>query len=228
VAVRVLLPLLGIALLAVVIGLFIANSSGSASSDAQGMVAPPVTAAAPPAAGAGDVVIARAGGVDLHLPIARAQITAVAFRAVDEPGAVALTPNGDGISYDIAPRDGRPGPETGSVDVGASAGTPVYSPVDGTVTSVAPYMVAGRQQGYQVTIAPTDAADVVVQLTHLETPAGASAPTVGAPVRAGLAPPIGQVQDFSGVAEQEIARYTSDSGNHVHIEVVRTGADLVP
>ena len=91
-----------------------------------------MTAAAPPASGAGDVVIARASGVDLHLPIARSQITAVAFRAVDEPGAVALTPNGGGIAYDIAPSEGRPGPETGSVDVGAPAGTPVYSPVDGT------------------------------------------------------------------------------------------------
>ncbi len=228
VAVRIILPLLGVAVLAIAIGLFVSNSSGSASSEAPGAVAPPVTAAAPPASGAGDVVIARASGVDLHLPIARSQITAVAFRAVDEPGAVALTPNGGGIAYNIAPSEGRPGPETGSVDVGAPAGTPVYSPVDGTVTSVAPYMVAGRQQGYQISIAPSDASDVVVQMTHLETPAGGTAPTVGAMVRAGLAPPIGQVRDFSRVAQQEIARYTSDSGNHVHIELVRTGAGLVP
>jgi hypothetical protein len=227
IAVKVLLPLVGAILLAVVIGLLLVKS-GSASSDESGGLAAPVAPAAPPAEGAGDVVVAQAGGVALHLPINRSQITAVAFRAVDEPGAVALDPNGDGVSYEIAPSDGRPGPETGSVDVGAAAGTPVYSPVDGTVTSVAPYMVAGTQEGYQVSIAPADAADVIVQINHLDTPAGAAAPTVGAPLRAGLAPPIGQVRDFSRVAEQEIARYTQDSGNHVHIEVVRTGGDLVP
>jgi hypothetical protein len=226
-AAQVIVPLVGVMLLAGLIALLVVNS-GSASSEDAGSVAPPVTPAAPPAEGAGDVVIAQAGGVAIHLPISRSQVTAVAFRAVDEPGAVALDPNGDGISYEVAPRDGRPGPETGSVDVGAAAGTPVYSPVDGTVTSVAPYMVAGRQEGYQVSIAPADAADVIVQLNHLEPPAGAAAPTVGQPLRAGLAPPIGQVRDFSAVAEQEIARYTSDSGNHVHIEVVRVGTDLVP
>jgi len=225
-AVQIIVPLVGVLLLAVVVALLVVKS-GSASSDEAGSVAPPV-AAAPPAEGAGDVVIAQAGGVALHLPISRSQVTAVAFRAVDEPGAVALDPNGDGISYEVAPREGRPGPETGSVDVGAAAGTPVYSPVDGTVTSVAPYMVAGRQEGYQVSIAPSDAADVIVQLNHLETPAGAVAPTVGTPLRAGLGPPIGQVRDFSTVAEQEIAHYTSDSGNHVHLEIVRTGTDLVP
>jgi hypothetical protein len=227
----IILPLTVAVLLAVVIGLFVVRSgsgSGSGAGQAAGSVAPPVAAAAPPAAGAGDVVVARAAGADLHLPIARSQVTAIVFRAVDDPAAIALAPNSGGISYDVASSDGTPGPDTGSLDVGAAAGTPVYSPVDGTVTMVAPYVVAGRQEGYELSIAPTEAADVVVQLTHLETPAGGSAPTVGSPVRAGLAPPVGQVSDFSRVADQELAQYTSDSGNHVHIEVVRLGGDLVP
>ena len=39
---------------------------------------------------------------------------------------------------------------------------------------------------------------------------------------------LGLVRDFSGVADQELSQFTSDSGNHVAIEVVRTGTDLIP
>jgi hypothetical protein len=231
-AVSVTLPLLGLALLAVVIGLIVGGSSSSASSDAPGTVAPPVLNASAPASGSAgtkaDVVLARADGVDLHLPIDRSMITAIAFRAVDDPGAVAMTPSSGGVSYRVASNDSQSGPDTGSVDVGAPAGTPVFSPVDGTVASVSPYLVAGRQQGYQVGIAPSAAADVQVELTHLESPAGSSPPAVGTPVRAGLKPALGQVRDFSHVAQQDLSQYTSDSGNHVHIEVVRISSDIAP
>ena len=46
-------------------------------------------------------------------------------------------------------------------------------------------------------------------------------------VRAGQTP-LGRVRDFSPVAQQEIAEFTNDSGNHVHMELVRTTADLIP
>jgi hypothetical protein len=174
-----------------------------------------------------NVVLAQAVGVDLHLPVDRSRLTAVAFRAVDDAGAVPLDPTGE-IDYDVAPSDGRPGSETASVDVGAPAGTPVFSPVDGTIAAVSPYVVSGRTQGYQITISPRTAAGVVVTMNHLDAPPDGDAPTVGTPVRAASGAAIGTVRDFSEVAEQELARYTSDSGNHVHLELVRTGSRLFP
>jgi hypothetical protein len=39
---------------------------------------------------------------------------------------------------------------------------------------------------------------------------------------------LGRIRDFSSVGPQQIARYTADAGNHVHIEVVRSGVGLAP
>ena len=33
---------------------------------------------------------------------------------------------------------------------------------------------------------------------------------------------LGQIVDLSGIIEQELARYSADSGNHVALEVIRT------
>ena len=46
-------------------------------------------------------------------------------------------------------------------------------------------------------------------------------------MRAGVTP-LGRVRDFSNVAEQELSHFTSDSGNHVHMELIRTEAGLIP
>jgi murein DD-endopeptidase MepM/ murein hydrolase activator NlpD len=172
------------------------------------------------------LVIARLPGLDLRLPVDRGQVTAIAFRAVDDPNALALAP-GDGIDHRVAPSDGRAGADTSGVDVGAPATAPVYAPVDGMITAVTPYLVSGRQEGYQVAIAPTVAAGMVVTLNHLEAVTGRRPPSVGHPVQAGVTV-LGRVRDFTGVVKQEISRYTSDSGNHVHIEVLRTGSDQAP
>ena len=105
--------------------------------------------------------------------------------------------------------------------------TAVYSPVDGVVAAVTDYRVSGNVEGFEVAIEPDNAArQLVVRVSHLD-PHDGSPPQVGDAVTAGRTI-IGQVRDFSGVAEQEISRFTSDSGNHVAMEVVRTGADLAP
>jgi hypothetical protein len=216
-------------LLALALGLSIGGSPpGVALAAAPGPVAPPV-AMPPPQASApsSDAVLATAGGVQLRLPVDGARLTAVLFRPVDDPGAVAMSPS-DQVSSEVSSDDGELGSATSSVDVGAPAGTPVYAPVDGTIASVAPYTVAGRQEGYEIAITPRDGSGVVVEMSHLDAPAAGPRPSVGAPVRAGGGSAIGQVRDFSHVAQQELARYTSDSGNHVHLEVLRTGSDLLP
>ena len=63
--------------------------------------------------------------------------------------------------------------------------------------------------------------------SSLDEPVNAERPSVGTPVRAGTTP-LGRVRDFSPVARQEISELTSDSGNHLHMELVRTEADLIP
>jgi murein DD-endopeptidase MepM/ murein hydrolase activator NlpD len=174
-----------------------------------------------------NVTLARAEGVELRLPVPRNVLTAVAFHPVETPAAVKLDPGG-GLPHEIAPRQGRPGPETAAVDVGAPATTTVYSPVSGVVVSIVdPYKMFGKDVGYEMAIAPTNAAGLLVRVTHLDAPPGFKRPRVGHPVVSGLTA-LGRVADFSQVAEQEIARYTNDSGNHVHIEVIRAGSGLTP
>ena len=182
---------------------------------------PAVGADQPPTA---NLVVAKGAGVTLRLPVDRPRVTAIAFRAVDDPGAVALSPTGPLESH-IAPSDGAPGPDTASVDVGAAAGTTVYAPVSGVMASVTPYIIAGAEQGYEVVISPNGTSGVAVVMTHLDPPEGSDPPSVGSSVTAGVTI-LGRVRDFSSVGPQQIAQYTADAGNHVHIEVVRSGAGL--
>ena len=149
------------------------------------------------------------------------------FHPVNDTAGVALQATGS-LEIHQADRGDRAGPETAGLDVGAPAGTTVYSPVDGVIVSVSDYVISGRIEGYEVVIAPSVAASgLVLRLTHLDEPVNAERPSVGTPVRAGTTP-LGRVRDFSPVARQEISELTSDSGNHLHMELVRTEADLIP
>jgi murein DD-endopeptidase MepM/ murein hydrolase activator NlpD len=178
-----------------------------------------------------NVVLADAEGVALRLPVPRDLVTTVAFHPLETSSSVRLDPRGT-LDHEIVPRRGRPGPESAALDVGAPAGTAVYSPVSGVVAGVVdPYVVAGTDIGFEMAIAPATAAGLLVRVTHLDGPesfknsagpAGTRRPRVGEPVTAGVTE-LGRVADFSKVVDQEIARYTNDSGNHVHIEVIRAG-----
>jgi murein DD-endopeptidase MepM/ murein hydrolase activator NlpD len=218
------IPVAAVLILALILGL-----RGGSSTDSAEPLATPV----PPASSAGsggrppDIVIARGEGVDIHLPIDPDRVTAAMFHPVNDPSGVAMQAAGP-LHIHQAARGDRVGPETAGLDVGAPAGTAVYSPVDGVIESVADYVVSGRIEGYEVVIAPSVAASgLVLRLTHLDEPPDGVRPDVGTPVRAGDTP-LGEVRDLSGVAEQEIAQFTSDVGNHVHMELVRTEADLTP
>ncbi|MEW6583429.1 MAG: hypothetical protein AB1416_11795 [Actinomycetota bacterium] len=171
-----------------------------------------------------DVTVARADGVDIKLPVPRSAVTAAAYHAVETPAVVPLEHRG-GIRTRVAPRRGRPGSERAALDVGAAAGTTVYSPVDGVVVGVNPYRVFGKEAGYELLVAPGRVAGLLVRITHLESPGRVPRPKVGNAVRAGRTP-VGRVADLSGIAEQELAQFTNDAGNHVHIEVVRASFDV--
>ena len=102
------------------------------------------------------------------------------------------------------------------------AGTAVYSPVDGKVMSIRPYVIDGTAHGSVIEIQPTATPADVVTLTNLSADAGDR----GRLARAGRArPSSGTIVDLSKVLSQEMAKYTSDAGNHVHIEVGPAPAD---
>ena len=190
-----------------------------------------IIAAAIPESGSGakppEVVIARGEGVEVHLPVDSQRVTAAMFHPVNDTAGVALQATGS-LEIHQADRGDRAGPETAGLDVGAPAGTTVYSPVDGVIVSVSDFVISGRIEGYEVVMAPSVAASgLVLRLTHLDEPVNAERPSVGTPVRAGTTP-LGRVRDFSPVARQEISELTSDGGNHLHMELVRTEADLIP
>lgn len=220
------LLLVGIPLLvALLVAALLTRSGGGAQ-----IVTPPAPKPADPLPQAGlgtarppeNVALASAEGVELRLPMPRDLVTAIVFHPVDDSSAVRLEPRGS-VGHEVAPRHGRSGPDTAALDVGAPAGTAVYSPVSGVVASVVdPYRVHGTDIGYEMAIAPAAAAGLLVRVTHLDAPVAFERPRVGKPVTAGVTE-IGRVADFSKVVEQEIARYTNDSGNHVHIEMIRAG-----
>ena len=190
------IPIAIVAVLALVLGVM----GGNASSDTGPLASPVPSPELGPGARPPELVIARAEGVEVHIPVD------------PEPR------HGHGLPRDrrsVGRRDGRlrrtststrrraataSGPDTAGLDVGAPAGTTVYAPVNGVIASVSDYTLSGRIEGYEVTITPSAAAaGLVLRMTHLDEPATGARPSVGTPVRAGVTP-LGRVRDFSGVA----------------------------
>jgi hypothetical protein len=177
-------------------------------------------------------VLALRGSLRLQLPIDQSRVTAIGYHAAGG-GALALEPIGrqanEGLLSRIVRRlfgsgeskisyyqlGGEDGPETAVLDVGAAPGADVYSPVDGTVVGITPYIVSEKRLGDRIDVQPATAPSLVVTLTHLRPDPALS---VGSAVAAARSK-IGTVLDFSGVERQALARYTQDAGNHVSVEV---------
>jgi hypothetical protein len=186
-------------------------------------------------------VIALEGSLRIQLPVAQSRLTALGYHASGD-GAVALQPLGSQANpgtitrlarrvfggrargvrwYQIA---GGEGPGTAALDVGADPGTDVYSPVDGTVIGLIPYIVNGKRFGSEIDIQPTGAPSLVLSLTHVKPD---PALTVGASIAAGTSK-LGTILDLSRVEKQALARYTQDAGNHVEIEVRPAASLAIP
>ena len=178
------------------------------------------------------LVIAKLDALRIQLPIAATRVTAIGFHGVGD-GTLALQPVGRQGNEGLFARlghslfgggGGRPvwyqlgggqGAQTGGLDVGAAAGTNVYSPVDGTIVGLTPYVLNGREYGLRLDLQPASAPSIVVSLTHLGSVATLS---VGQQVTASVTK-LGIVLDLSGVERQSLAHYTNDVGNHVEIDV---------
>jgi hypothetical protein len=187
-------------------------------------------------------VIATRGTLRLELPVAQSRVTAIGYHAPSTSGSLALDPVGqpanEGLLARVAHRlfggggsglhyyllGGTGGPETGVLNVGAPSGTDVYSPVDGTIVGMTPYVVSGKKYGVRLDIQPAAAPALVVSLTNLRVDPGL---TVGSTVKSTVSK-VGSVIDMSHVETQALAHYTQDHGNHVAVEVHQATALAVP
>ena len=181
-------------------------------------------------------IVAQRGQVRLQLPISQSRLTAIGYHSAGA-GALTLTPVGHQANEGLVQRivhgifgggGGSPrwyqlaGGGTSALDVGAPIGSDVYSPVDGTVVAIRPFVVEGKAYGSEIDIQPQNAPSVVVAVTQL---VADPALAVGSPVVSG-ATKLGRVADLATVEKQALARYTNDAGNHVSIEL-RPAASLV-
>jgi hypothetical protein len=179
-------------------------------------------------------IVAVRGSVRLQMPITQSQTTAIGYHSTSD-GALPLAPLGRQGNEGVVQRvfhavfggsGGHPvwyrldGGSLSALDVGASPGTDVYSPVDGTVVGIAPFVVAGHRFGSQIDIQPQNSPSLVVTLTQLRPDA---ALRVGNNVASGRTK-VGTVVDLSRVERQALARYTNDGGDHVSIEVRASAA----
>jgi hypothetical protein len=174
-------------------------------------------------------IVSLRGPVRLQLPVAQAGLTAIGYHAAHD-GALTLKPVGHQANEGLVQRvvhgvfgggGGSPrwyqlsGGGTSAIDVGAAVGSDVYSPVDGTVAAIRPFVVEGKRYGSEIDIAPQAAPSLLVTVTQL---VADPALTVGTAVVSG-ATKLGRVADLAAIERQALARYTTDAGNHVTIEV---------
>jgi hypothetical protein len=181
-------------------------------------------------------IVAVRAAVRLQLPISQKRVTAIGYHASDD-GAMPLVPAGHQANEGAIQRllhsifggsGGNPawyrlgGDTTSALDVGASVGTNVYAPIDGTVVAITPYIIGGKRYGSRIDIQPQNAPSLVVSLTQLKVDPSL---TVGSSVVSG-ARKLGTVADLARVEHQALARYTNDAGNHVTVEI-RPAASLL-
>lgn len=113
-------------------------------------------------------------------------------------------------------RSDRDGPADRAVDVGAKAGTQVRAPVSGVIVQVRPYMLYGDYPDVEIDILPDANPAVRVIVFHVDRVAAKRRQRVVSGVT-----PLGRVRNLSRQFEPQLAEYTHESGNHVHIQVKR-------
>jgi len=228
-------------LMSVLLVTLVLTAFGSGSSSRVAVAEPASAGRLLPAGPPGPQVVAMQGSLPLQLPVPQERLTAIGYHAAAN-GSLALDPLGrranEGVLRRIVRRvfgggggrlryvqlAGGQGPETAVLDVGAPAGTDVYSPVDGVVVGIDDFVLDGRPLGHRIELQPAGAPSVVVSLTRLRRD---PALRVGSSVSASTSK-LGTLIDLSGVEEQALARFTRDPGNHVSIEVHPAATLVLP
>ena len=191
--------------------------------------------------GVGDVVVARVEGLDIVLPVAREVTTAVAYHPVDNAGTVSFAPAGDRLSggslgqqladifagggaiqyYLMDGAGGELSSSTAGLDIGAVPGSAVVSPADGKVTAIKRYSILGRYPDVEMRIQLSHDSSLLLVLTHLTRPKV----EIGDIVARGDTV-LGSVRGFPTTLDQALSCYTSDTGDHVQMMVLRVTPEL--
>lgn len=211
----------------------------------QSPAAVPENAAAPIFADTADaaesIVVARVEDIEILLPVARGVTTAVAFHPVDNGDSVPLRPSGERASggslgqkladifagggglqyYLMAGAGADASSSTAGLDVGAVPGSPIVSPVDGKVVAMRKYRVLGRYDDVELHVQLSRDPSLLLVVTHLASPKVAIGDVV---VRGETA--LGDVRGFPVALDQALSRYTSDTGDHVQLMVLRITPEL--
>jgi hypothetical protein len=183
-------------------------------------------------------ILATVGNLRLQSPVAQGGITAVGFHGSEE-GALDLKPVGpqrnEGLLARLwhritgASKTGLAwyqlsGGPLRTLDVGAVAGTDVYSPVDGTVVAIRDQIVSGKVVGTEIELRPASAPSLVVSIQNVRPDPVLS---VGANVSAGSSK-LGTVTPISRFEEQALGRYAAEGGNNVALQVYPSATIGVP
>ena len=177
-------------------------------------------------------ILARLGTLHVQLPVSQSRVTAIGYQGGSD-GSLALDPVGTQANEGVLKRvvrsvfggsNGKPrwyqlpggvGPSTSAIDIGAPAGTDVYSPVDGTIVAIDDVVLNAAAYGSRIDIQPAGAPSLVVAVSHVRVDPSL---VIGSPVTSGSSK-LGSIVDFTHAERQALARYTNDSGNHVVVEV---------
>ncbi|NTW29441.1 MAG: M23 family metallopeptidase [Coriobacteriia bacterium] len=182
------------------------------------------------------------GDVQIRVPVALAQLNEVMFHQASYSYALHMTTtlpdanlnaaaNSKGTTRDIStqPKDasavlvgqvirvwrtGRTGKPDTSVDVGALAGTQVLAPVTGTVVKIKAYKLYSKYDDFEIHIQPDGHPELDVVMIHVTDITA----TQGMRVEAGVTP-IAAVRLLSNQLHDQLADYSTGTGDHVHIQV---------
>ena len=102
-----------------------------------------------------------------------------------------------------------------AVDCGAKPGTPVFSPVTGTVMLIRPYKLYGKYNDFEFNIKPDGFNDVDVIVLHVTDPCVKEGDRLVAGVTQ-----IALVRKLTGLLSGlQLRSYTVEGGNHTHVQV---------
>ena len=187
------------------------------------------------------LVVAKVEGVDVLLPVAQRATTAVAFHPVDNENTVPFTPVGErlgggdlgqklgdifagggGVQYYLmGGSGGEQSSSTAGLDIGAVPGSAVVSPVDGKVTAIKEYSILGRYNDVEIDIRLAADPSLLLVVTHITEPEV----QIGDAVQRGTSV-LGSVRGFPASLDQALSQYTSDTGDHVQLLVLRVTPEL--
>jgi hypothetical protein len=183
-------------------------------------------------------ILATVGNLRIQGPVAEGGVTAVGFHGSSD-GALVLKPVGPQRNEGLVARLWRritgasktglawyqlSGGPLRTLDVGAVAGTDVYSPVNGTIVAIRDQVVSGKVVGATIELRPTSAPSLVVSIQNVRPDPSL---TVGANV-ATESSKLGTVTNISRYERQALERYAAEGGNNVAIQVYPSATLGVP